>query len=673
MVLRSSALLVCCLATVAARAQTAPADKVVAGEPVEIRESRLPASAATSSRLALAGDGSESGVALAAAEAAGLYLADGGARSFTSTLALRGLANTPLFGDPAATVYLDDLPLGSTFAVPSELTGFTSVEVLRGPGQNTRFGRAGSAGVLRFSTPTVAAGVTESLQASYGNFDARSVSARVGATAGSAFDTYVAAGYRARDGFVTNTQLHRDIDGREASSGLARLRFRPADGVEWTLLATAERIRDGVQALVPLAGPKFEVARGSEGVTQIDDIGLALRGAFELPLGTLSATTAYSRWDMSPAINDLSFGFAEMQNVSELRQRNLSEELSFVSRADGAVRWSGGLFALDGKTTGAFERAFSGFPFESSRYATKHQSLAVYGEAAVHVLPNLTLTPGVRFEENWKKIDREELIPAPGAYRRSRSSGAVLPKLVAAYAIDSSTEASLGLVTGYKPGGFSAFTGNRALTAFDPERLRGVEAAVTRKNRSDTISATLRAYAYRVKGYQIERSFQTGAAADDYLVVNADRARSLGAELEVAWKPVDGLSIALDAGLTRVTLRHFVDPYTHAAYDGNRAPYAPSYDATLRVAYRHASGWFASGSLSAVGRTFYTESEDEGLAQKAYALLGGRVGYAAGRYSIALYGENLTDKEYWASITAGTGHGTPGAPRTYGLEFEARF
>ena len=61
---------------------------------------------------------------------------------------LRGLTNTPLFGDPAVTFYLDDLPLGSGFTLPTDLLGFAQGELHRGPSQNTVFGRAGSAGVV---------------------------------------------------------------------------------------------------------------------------------------------------------------------------------------------------------------------------------------------------------------------------------------------------------------------------------------------------------------------------------------------------------------------------------------------------------------------------------------------------------------------------------------------
>jgi iron complex outermembrane receptor protein len=156
-------------------------------------------------------------------------------------------------------------------------------------------------------------------------------------------------------------------------------------------------------------------------------------------------------------------------------------------------------------------------------------------------------------------------------------------------------------------------------------------------------------------------------------VINAPRARSLGGEIELSWKPVTGLTLAADVGVTNCTLREFMDPYTGIDYSGNRAPAVPEYDVSLRADYESPGGFFGGIELSAVGETFYTEAEDAFFGQKAYNLLNARLGYATDRYRITLVGRNLTDKEYYSAITPGTFHGTPGAPRTVSVEFAAKF
>lgn len=191
---------------------------------------------------------------------------------------------------------------------------------------------------------------------------------------------------------------------------------------------------------------------------------------------------------------------------------------------------------------------------------------------------------------------------------------------------------------------------------------------ISQQARNNALASTFRVFAYDIRGYQIERSFATGSTSDDYLVVNAPKARSIGAEIELTWQPVSGLRLSSGFGVTQVTLREFTDPYTGQNFSGKQAPYVPRYDFSFRCEYLHSSGWFGVVKWSANGRTYYTESEDITFGQRAYGLLGGRLGFATGRWRVAAYVENLLNQRYYSSISAGTMHGTPGSPRTQGIE-----
>lgn len=672
MILRLSACFVissACAARLLAQA-AGGSGPAVEGERVEVFERRLGEPAAASTQVVLEPSlGDSAAPAEIAGRLANFSVASSGARSFTDTFALRGLVNTPLFGDPAVTLYLDDLPLGSNFTFPTSLPGIEAAELLRGAAQNTRFGRAGEGGVLRLTTDSANSG--GKVHVFLGNHEARGAGAQVSASQDSV-GVFVAAGYSARDGFIENTRLHQTVDDHEASSGLAHLRFA-AGGGAWSLLVFGERVRDGAQALVPLNGPKFSVSRAREGETSLDDFGAALRGEFKTVHGQASSTTSYTDWKLGPATNSLSFGFAELQNASELRQRNLSEELAFRFLPTDSGHGSVGVFASTGRTDGEFTRAFSGAVFEQSSYRLDHRTASVFGEWTWKANDAFSLTAGLRLQADEKKLDRREKIPSAARYQRTRDTAAALPKVVAAYRLDEQTEASAGVVTGYKPGGFSPFTGNRALSAFGSERLIGLEGEISRRSRDQHWAASARVFAYRVRGYQIERSFQTGAQADDYLVVNAERARSIGGELELSWKPISALAISGSFGLTDVTLQNFRDPYTGVSYAGNRAPYAPRYDGNLRVEWHPTHGFFARAEVTASGRVFYTESEAPKFSQGAYALIHASLGYQARNYTVALVGNNLTDREYFSAITPGVNHGTPGEPRTVGITATLRF
>jgi len=655
---------------------TAPAEPAVPVAPVVITATLLTESPATVSRIDLAGGPiSDRTLATLSERAANLHVATNEAHSFNDTFALRGLTNTPIFGEPAVSFYLDDVPLGSGFTVPVNLVGFASAEIHRGPSQNTVYGRAGSAGVITLHTPRAGSGTRATAAAAVGGFGARSaaLSVQTAAAAVGRVDALVSAGWQRRDGYLWNETRREDVDHRDSREALARFRFRPSANAEWILLATALRARDGAQPLVPLGGSLDTVKRRNDGTMAVDALNVGLTGRFETAMGRVTKTTSATDWELGPYASVLAFGPAELFNGSSLRQRLWSEEIRLESDTDDAARWHAGLFASDGGTDGAFTRAFGTFVLESSSYTIDARQIALFGERTVRLGDAFTLTAGARAEESRRGIVRVESAPGKQRYERDQRSRVFLPKLAGRYEWGAQTTLFAGVGAGFKPGGYSAFSGNAALAEFGPERTRVLEAGFTRASADRRLALTVRFFGYGIKGYQIERSFATKAAADDYLVVNAPRARSQGAEVEWAWRPVDNLAVQVDFGYTDVTLREFRDPYTGKSFSGRRAPYVPVTDGSLRVEWGGDRGWKAAAVASRTGKIFYTEGEEAAFAQRAVSLLGADIGHAWTRWAVRVAGRNLTDERYYSAMSPGAGHGTPAAPRTWSLEVTATY
>ena len=265
-------------------------------------------------------------------------------------------------------------------------------------------------------------------------------------------------------------------------------------------------------------------------------------------------------------------------------------------------------------------------------------------------------------------------MPSHAVLNRSNRWSALLPSLSVARHLNRDADLSFTLARGFKAGGYSAYTGVASLAGYDPQRTWGLEAALSTTRAESKWTFTSRAYAYRVTGYQIERSFAVpSTSTDEYLVANAKRAQILGLELESSWHPAANLSLRAVAGLTDATLKDFTDPFTGVSYSGRRAPYAPSGNGALRVEYRPARGFFCGAGVTWTGRTFYDEQETTALSQPAYALLDANVGYAFARGNVRLFGRNLTGEEYYSSITPGVYHGTPGPPLNWGGEVTVRW
>ncbi len=605
-----------------------------------------------------------------ARQTAGFAINDAGARGFGQTTTLRGLGNTPYFSDASAPVYLDDIPLASGFTFPTELYDFGSMTIYRGPQAAALFGRAGDAGVIQFTSAAPGAAGTAHLGATVGSYRQVAFTASAQTARSETLDASFNLGTSRRDGYIDNTQLGRPVDDRAAIFGRIALHYRPVKDLELTLHILGQQARDGAQALVPLGGPYYSVSRGKEGESDSDFGAIAVGLSRRLADATITATTSFSRWNLSPYANRLVvFGGANLDSEITQSQRTFNEEVRFVSE-----QLSGGVFFSHARTDGGASRTFSGFPFEDSSFTLAGDTFAIFGQARLTPSPDWLITPGLRLEHTGKNFERTEVVPASSIIRRDDSWNALLPSVGVTRHLGSTADIVLTVARGFKPGGYSAYTGVPSLAGYDPQRTWGVEAAISTINPASNWTLISRAYAYRVRGYQIERSFAVpNTGTDEYLVVNADRAQVLGLEVESSWRPVTGVTVRASAGLTRATLEDFTDPFTHASYSGNRAPYAPSGNGSLQIDYRSGGGAFVGAGLTWTGKTYYDERETVLFAQDAYTLFNAHAGLAFARGDIRIFGRNLANKAYYSAITPGVFHGTPGAPLTWGVEVNGRW
>jgi len=601
---------------------------------------------------------------------AGLNISSSGAGSYGTLFALRGVSNTPYFSDPAVSVYFGDIPLASGFTTPTSLLGFTSASVYRGPQQESVFGRAAEGGVIVMNQNQGLSQAGGDLILSGGNFSQRS--SQVDAWTGNygSASAAISAGYVSRAGYITNTLLGKRVDNQEESSVSALTRWKPVSNAEISLQLLELRTRSGAQPLVPINGPLYTVSRPVEGVTDINSFGAALKGIFETQQGKFTTVTSYTNWGMDPYSNYIVLPPA-LDSTIHQKQKTWNEELhySFVSTSQWHAEL--GAWFSDAKTSEYLVRTiYTYIPYQTTSYAIDSKTSAVFGQCVYTFAKGWDLTAGIRIESNTKDFSRAELIPNPalgmsasGTYRAS------LPKLALKHQVDADTNVSISVSEGAKPGGYSGFTEVLSLSPFAAESTTAFEAGVDRSFNQGLVTVALRAYDYLIKNYQIERSFSVPA----YMVATAPKARSLGSELELSYHFASAWTLTAAVGLTDITLTQFKDPLTSVNYSGNRAPYAPAYNANLALTYRPKEGWFGGIDTSATGKTYYNEQQTALYAQKAYMLLNAKVGYTTPRYDIFVYGNNLTSKHYYGLIIPGVGHAVPGTPAIYGVQVSIKY
>jgi iron complex outermembrane recepter protein len=414
----------------------------------------------------------------------------------------------------------------------------------------------------------------------------------------------------------------------------------------------------------------FTVERSHEGETDTDTFGAALKGAIDADRVRFTTNTSFTNWKLNPYDDWLVLPPAIDSHIT-LTQKALNEELRLASLAGADAMWNVGAWLSGGTTSGAADRTLNGaFPIEVSDYRFTKREAAVFGEIELAPAPSWQVSIGARLQETEKNHDQNEEAPISGLHLHfTRTDDAFLPKVVIHRGLGEQSSAYASISSGARPGGFAAYTDNPALIPFSAEHTTALEAGERTTFANRTVILAVRAFDYEIRNYQIERSF----SSTDYFVATAPQARSLGAELEATWTPADHWEIALNAGLNDTTLIEFHDPLTAVSYAGDRAPYAPSYTAGLSISFHPARGWFASASIAATGRTFYTESENPLYAQNSYAVASGRLGYEAARWRVTFYMENAANEGYYTLIIPGVNSAAPGDPRNFGSELALKF
>ncbi len=595
-----------------------------------------------------------------------LEIESAGPSSFGAILALRGLANTPYFSDPAVTLYMDDIPMGGGFTYPTDLFGFISATVHSGP-HGAEFGRAEDGGVIVLSPRLPMGG---EIRAGFGDYGARSFAVEGGATEGENADVGVAFASTQRDGYIENTQIGQRVDNLRALDGFARERFRPSRNSEITVEVLGDQHHDGAAPLVPLGGPLYTVERSHEGATDSDLLGASLKAALDTDLGRVTSATSFTDWRLDPYEDWLVLPPA-IKSVLTQEQETWNEELRLASASRSALAWNVGGWFSDRRTSGAANRSIAGvIPIELSDYGFLRHEAALFGELTATPMPHLHLSVGGRLQRVGESHRQDEEAQTPILHLQfERANSSLLPSVGATYEPDALTTVDAGVSTGTRAGGYAAYTSNPSFIPFAAEHVVSLEAGAQRQSADRTLSLSVRAFDYEITNFQIERSF----SAADYFVATAPRARSLGSEITVSWRPTSSWTLGLVAGLTDVTLLEFNDPLTGKSYAGNRAPYTPSFTTGLRLGYHSPKGWFATAEATATGKTFYTESEDPAYAQDEYAVLGLRTGFDSRRWRITLYVENAGQARYYSQIIPGVKSGAPGVPRILGSEALIKF
>jgi iron complex outermembrane receptor protein len=438
----------------------------------------------------------------------------------------------------------------------------------------------------------------------------------------------------------------------------------------------------------PAAAPDpspFEVNRNLDGYVNTADDSEALKIAYDTGPGILSSVTTHRDWKQNLA-QDFDFtalppaSMYDLTGYSQPRIEQWGEELHFRSPdSQDKFRWLAGFYFLDNDL-----KSFSGFTPGGAPTSTDSdgQTYAVFGQATQTVFDKLDLTVGLRatFDQRHMQGSVLNFMGAALPINAGDQFTALQPKAAIAWHFTPEAEVYASVAEGYQSGGFNAFLNNSEYGAARPLEY---ELGAKTSWMDNKLTANAALFYTDTSGYQVVRV----NPADPVLasLLNAHRAVTYGAELELAAQPTDDLDLNAGLGYTRAQYENFLDPTSGKQLAGQPISFVPEFTANLSATYHFPWHIYVRGEVIGIGRYHMDDSETATSGptiQDAYELVNLQAGYKVKNFDFYLYARNVFDRRYFDNaINFGVGPALPysslilqpGDPETCGVALTASF
>jgi iron complex outermembrane receptor protein len=623
-----------------------------------------------------------------------------------SWVVVRGIASVTNADFPIAVV-VDGVPQVDQKQFNEQLFDIKDIQVLKGP-QGTLYGRDALGGAILIESESPTPEFTASGDVTYGN--GGMFNTRVGASGPLGSDAVgyrLSANYLTQNGLILNTYrgdhadfIHYDYDMR--GSILAHL---PSD---WTLTLTGQFGRNSGStnqySWIPsdnanqFLNPTFAFYPIDVGMTG------SMTSKLEGPLSfaTLTWISGYNRMSedsratlsfSNPIQNPLGLfdlGFQAGQG-GNLQLTSYYQELRLTSPSDQRFRWVGGLsfqYLNKGLLSGDFIDV-NGDPaqfwdpslsIDTENYRWLQRSFGGYGQADYDLRPDLTLTAGVRYDFD----ERQQRNLISGALLAANFN-AVQPKATLSWRRSDRETYYLTAGTGYRPGGFNP-SGDPS--HFSSEFLRNFEGGW----KTLWLDGQLRingALFYDIDhGYQYFDVFNNGSGFAQ-VNQNIDLVVIKGAELETTWYPIKHWELFANAGYTDAHIQKLagvpaceglsaaqlqgVDYGCHGTYTPYLTPWTGNVGTQYEFPLTASLSFIGRAELNLRGRKYWEVNNIAVQDPKQYLNL--RAGIDGGRWSVWLWGRNVTDTRAYSQYVAAApfGIGLAGIgflvpPASYGIE-----
>lgn len=501
---------------------------------------------------------------------------------------VRGLAQAQ-GGEAPIAVVIDGVQISQPAFINRDYGDVAQVEVLRGP-QGSLYGRNAIGGAINITTRQPTNELAGMVKASYGVADTVALDASLsGPIVADKVLFRLAGSYKDTDGRITNQTSGLKMDQGESTFVSGRLIFNLSDA--WSLDLRGSYGKDKLGGLsaevVGTAGwDSFKPGFFANNPRQTDDREIwdvSARLEHEGEYLTFSSISGFSKLD-EVQTGDADFMAAPvlLQHV-DLDVKAFTQELRLSSPSSDRFRWLVGAFYQNRDTDNFLDIPFddgSGKPVAgplavSSHDAGTSKSWAGFGSASYDIMADLELTVGARYDED-KRTSIDEVFANSDV---SSTFTSFQPKLQVAWKAARALNLYATYGEGFGSGGFNAYIAGPSARRYDAQTATNYEVGMKGAVLSGLV--TYSAALFQVD-YDNQQLFFITANPPSQNIVNIDRTRVRGAELELTVRPADGLQIAAGLGLTDPEIRSFA---REPSAVGNRTPQATKYTFNLNGDY----------------------------------------------------------------------------------------
>jgi iron complex outermembrane receptor protein len=654
--------------------------------------------------------------------------------------AIRGISSTDFgFGtDPSIGFYVNGVHMGRYGTQVLSYYDIERVEVVRGP-QNTLFGRSSIAGAISVTTQKPIDRFEAWSEVGFGNLSKKEFTGVVNLPAGEGFALRAAGYWLDKEGFVRNLNRGDDLAPSEIASARLSARYVSGERFDATLVLSYEDRGESGNFYARVGLPDFVVdstLRGDENKSEFEvadatlDLRFTLGGGWSLAsisnfrqveadyaedydgLAQVIGGPYYQNQDVDLFNQELRFTFAGERGLTFIAGASFFDE-----SMDAAVdEWVDTTFAFTGtfnamQAAGDYSNAF----VERGEYDSGAEGWSVFADASFPLTDRLTLTGGVRYNDDTK--DMTFFAPDPAAL----AANAMAPFPCGCYLYGLYTSRPLSLerswsdtafraaldfdftdtATGYLswsqgwkaggiesfkfdlPPGFPLFFGldlaaaGGGLRSYDPEKSDSLEIGLKGSALGRRVRYALAAYSFRYE--DLQRSVFNGATA---VIENIGEAEGQGFEAEAQLRPDEHWELFATFAYTDTEITEDATP----AQVGLPLNRAPEIQYALGVTYGFDAPWENGGRI-ALGATYAYQDElrtDNSLVAgvEDYALANVDLSYTARdeRFEISAYVDNVADELTYHRRLFVTPFVLPvetrsviGKPREYGVSFRYRF